>query len=111
MRASGRVSRRHFSSPIPEDSILYNDYRRAHPDSHQGSHQGSHQDSKEDSREELALVPHDSSAVAPRAISLFIQMEYCSDGSLRDVLNEGSVPLSVRIDFFRQVGLARGAEA
>lgn len=31
-------------------------------------------------------------------------MEYCSDGSLRDVLNEDVTPLSIRLDFFRQVG-------
>lgn len=86
---------RHFSSPIPEDSILYNDYRRTRRDSGQA----------------LALVPHEASAAASRAISLFIQMEYCSDGSLRDVLNEGSAPLSVRVDFFRQVRMELCGEA
>lgn len=57
-------------------------------------------------------MPHEASAAAPRAISLFIQMEYCSDGSLRDVLNdEGSAPLSVRVDFFRQVRMELCGEA
>lgn len=56
-------------------------------------------------------MPHEASAAASRAISLFIQMEYCSDGSLRDVLNEGSAPLSVRVDFFRQVRMELCGEA
>ena len=76
-----------FSSPVPEDSILYNDYRRHHPEA---------------SNSHLALVPHAASQPS-QSISLYIQMEYCSDGSLRDVLNEDVTPLSIRLDFFRQV--------
>jgi len=33
----------------------------------------------------------------------YIQMEFCGDGSLRDVLNQPNTPLSVRIDYFIQV--------
>lgn len=82
------LTRSSFSSPVPEDSILYNDYRKHHPDASSGH---------------LALVPHAASQPS-QCISLYIQMEYCSDGSLRDVLNEDVTPLSIRLDFFRQVG-------
>ena len=33
----------------------------------------------------------------------YIQMEFCGDGSLRDVLNQPNTPLSFRIDYFIQV--------
>ena len=37
------------------------------------------------------------------SVSLYIQMEFCDGGSLRDVLHQFDTPLTVRIDYFRQV--------
>ena len=49
-------------------------------------------------------------AFTVNSVSLYIQMELCESGSLRDVLRQYDLPLSVRMDYFRQVGLAGGSE-
>jgi serine/threonine protein kinase len=36
-------------------------------------------------------------------LTLFIQMEYCDGGSLRDILNEGKATFELRMDYFVQV--------
>lgn len=89
-------------TPVPPDSILYNDYVH-----HTSSTSASGQNSSL-----YAMVPAEVQAF-PRETSehssycLYIQMEYCADGSLRDFLNRHDAPLSVRLDYFRQVE-ARG---
>lgn len=50
---------------------------------------------------EIAPVPREESEHS--SYCLYIQMEYCADGSLRDFLNRRDAPLSVRMDYFRQV--------
>ena len=39
-------------------------------------------------------MPHEASAAAPRAISLFIQMEYYKNGTLADLIQSGTVGAS-----------------
>ena len=87
-------------SPVPADSLLYNDYVKQSRYSHIST----------STQDGYAMIPfrhyktrEDESPHS--SLCLYIQMEYCSDGSLRDLLNRQDTPLAVRLDYFTQVEL------
>ena len=86
-------------SPVPPDSILYNDYVHKTPINDPSSTLNSGLYAMVPA--EIAPVPREESEHS--SYCLYIQMEYCADGSLRDFLNRRDAPLSVRMDYFRQV--------
>ena len=104
---------------IQADSILFNDYHN--PSSHfplspslpffrSNNSAEPFQDPCTDMTLQQSLVVCRSvrrireEIIAHDTISLFIQMEYCGNGSLRDVLqSREEIPLSVRINYFVQV--------
>ena len=85
-----------FHDSYPEESILYNDYHQ----------QSNNEDLLAVISTNQMFSPTTSRSVFPlNTLSLYIQMEYCSNGSLRDVLHQYDTPLSIRIEYFRQVEL------
>ena len=58
---------------------------------------------KKKKKKKLSFGPNQHHLYPVNSVTLYIQMEYCNNGSLRSVLHQYDLPFSIRMEYFRQV--------